>query len=46
MIDELLKHNVPVKYIKYGKVGHGVGLAEKTIAKDWPYEAVKFWKEN
>ena len=46
MIDELLKHDVPVKYFKYGKVGHGVGLAEKTIAKDWPYEAIKFWKEN
>ncbi len=46
MIDELLKHNVPCKYFKYGKVGHGVGLAEKTIAKEWPYEAVKFWKEN
>ena len=46
MIDELLKHNVTCSYHKYGKVGHGVGLATNTIAKDWPYLAVKFWKEN
>ena len=46
MIDELLKHNVDCKYHKYGKVGHGVGLAEKTIAKDWPYEVVDFWKNK
>jgi len=46
MIDELIKHNIDCKYFKFKKVGHGVGLAEKTEAKDWPYDAIEFWKKS
>lgn len=46
MIEELLKNNVNVKYIKYGKIGHGVGLGVKTIVENWPNEAIDFWKSK
>ena len=46
MIDELIKNNVNCEYYKYKKVGHCVGLGEHTEAKDWPMNAVKFWKKN
>lgn len=44
LISELEKNGVNVKYYKYNKVGHGIGLAKKTEAEMWPEHAVEFWK--
>ena len=46
LIDELIKNGVKIKYFKYKRVGHGVGLGLDTKARDWSKEAVAFWKEN
>ncbi len=46
LIDELIKNGVPIKFFKYKRVGHGVGLGLDTNAKEWSKEAVAFWKEK
>ena len=46
LVSELQKNHIEHLYIKYNKVGHGVGLATGTCAEDWPNEAIKFWEKK
>ena len=45
LVNELEHNQVKYAYYKYKKVAHGVGLAQNTEAKEWPENAIKFWKE-
>lgn len=43
IVKELEKNNIKHLYIKYPKVGHGVGLAKNTTAEGWADKAIEFW---
>ena len=45
LVNELQKNNVEHLYVKYNKVGHGIGLAVGTEAEDWPKKAIEFWNK-
>ena len=43
LVNEFEKQNIEHQFVKYSKVGHGIGLGKKTQAQDWSNLAIKYW---
>ena len=46
LVKQLEEHRVKHKYMKFPKVGHGVGLGINTTAEGWPIDAIEFWNKS
>ena len=46
LVEQLEKNHIKNKYLKFPKVGHGVGLGINTNAEGWPIDAIEFWNRS